>query len=224
MPPPHNLLDLSPDEVLTTTRSVRKRLDLNRSVPRELITEILNIAVQAPNGSNMQMWHWVFIDDKEVIGKVAKIYGEAMDAYIASLGENVNENYLAAERPRFNEISTSVSYLKEHLHQVPMILIPLMEGRLEKADTFTQASQWGSVIQAVWSFMLALRVRGLGSAWTTVHLHHEQQMAELLSIPYRKYTQVGLFPVAYTVGTDFKPGWRLSNDKIFSWNSFSSKN
>jgi nitroreductase len=99
-------------------------------------------------------------------------------------------------------------------------VLPLVAGRLEGASTFFQASVWGSIIPAVWSLMLSLRSRGLGSAWTTIHLHKQAEMAELLGIP-DGYTQVGLFPVAYTIGTDFGEADRRPVREVSSWNSFS---
>ena len=115
-------------------------------------------------------------------------------------------------------IAASVQRLTDHMHEVPVLVVPTLAGRLDGADIFVQASRWGSVVPAVWSFMLALRARGLGSAWTTVHLQREQEMAEVLGIPYDKATQVGLFPVAYTIGTDFRPADRSKSDGAIRWN------
>jgi nitroreductase len=116
-------------------------------------------------------------------------------------------------------MSQSVMHLREHLEEVPVLVMPLLAGRVDGASVFFQASMWGSVIPAVWSFMLALRSRGLGSAWTTIHLHQEKQMAELLGIP-EQYTQAGLFPVAYTIGTDFALAPRKPLREVASWNGF----
>ena len=95
--------------------------------------------------------------------------------------------------------------------------IPCHTGRLEGADVFTQASAWGSVLPAVWSFLLALRERGLGSSWTTLHLPNEKEAAELLGIPFDRYTQVGLFPIGYTLGTDFKAASRVEAGRFIHW-------
>ena len=116
-------------------------------------------------------------------------------------------------------MSASVMHLRENLERVPVLMIPVFGGRMEGASVFFQASMWGSVVPAVWSFMLALRSRGLGSAWTTIHLHREAEMAQLLGIP-KGYTQAGLFPVAYTLGTDFKPAPRRPVEEVLSWNGF----
>jgi nitroreductase len=207
------------DEALATTRAVRKRLDLERPVDRSVVEECLELALQAPNGSNRQLWHWILIDDPAVKAQVASIYRAALDGY-ASGGDPAErapaETYRSEDALR---ISTSVMHLREHLEEVPVLVLPLLAGRLEDASTFFQASMWGSALPAVWSLMLALRSRGLGSAWTTIHLHNEAEMAELLGIP-PTYTQVGLFPVAYTIGTDFRPALRRPLAEVTSWNTF----
>ena len=214
-------LDLLPDELLTTTRAVRKRLDFERPVSRELIEECLAIALQAPNGGNVNAWHWVVVDDAELIQQAALLYNQGLDDYIATFGER---GYPGAGVPGADRIADSTEYLRQNLHRSPALLIPLIAGRTDTgegpANTFWQASQWGSILPAVWSFMLALRARGCGSVWTTGHLWREREMAELLAIPYERFMQAGLFPIAYTVGTDFKPARRKPLPKVLSWNAF----
>lgn len=212
------MLDLTPDEVLSTTRAVRKRLDLARPVPRAIVEECLALALQAPNGSNLNTWRFIAVDDRATIARMAAIYDAALEDYIRSLGEATGESYAGAHVPGFEKLGSSVQYLREHMAEVPVLVVPAFAGRPEGAKLFAQASMWGSIIQAVWSFMLALRVRGLGSAWTTAHLVREREMAELLKIP-PDYTQAGLFPVAYTLGTDFKPAWRRPVNEVLSWNT-----
>ena len=214
------MLDLTPDQVLTTTRTVRKRLDFDKRVDRSVIEEYLEIAFQAPNGSNMNSWYWVVVDDPATVSEVARVYNEGLDAFIETLGDATGENYMGSVVPRYELIAESTQYLRDHMHRSPALLLPLMQGRLEGANSFWQASQWGSILQAVWSFMLALRTRGLGSAWTTGHLWREREMAELLEIPYDRYTQVGVFPIAYTIGTDFRPAYRKGVDEVVGWNRF----
>ena len=212
------MLDLTPDELLTTTRTVRKRLDFDRRVPRELIEECLQIAFQAPNGGNMNNWRWVVIDDPKLVARAAEIYNGGLDDFIATFGEG---GYAGAHVPGADRIESSTAYLRENFHRCPALLLPLFAGRTEGANTFYQASLWGSILQAVWSFMLALRARGLGSAWTTGHLWREREMAELLKIPHEHFTQVGLFPIAYTLGTDFKPAYRKPTADVVGWNGMS---
>ena len=214
------MLDLTPDQVLTTTRTVRRRLDFSKRVERSLIEECLEIAFQAPNGSNMNNWHWVVIDDPTLVQQAGRIYNEGLDAFIETLGGAVGDDYMGASVPRYERISESTQYLRDHIHESPALLLPLLVGRTEGANAFYQASHWGSIVQAVWSFMLALRPRGLGSAWTTGHLWREEQMAALLGVPFDQYTQVGLFPIAYTVGTDFRAAYRKPLEEVVSWNCF----
>jgi nitroreductase len=213
------LLDLDPDQLLTTTRSVRKRLDLERPVERSVIEECLEIAIQAPTGSNMQSWQWVVIGDPEKKKVIADAYGRFFDPYAGAPGRAYDEGDPRAEaQPR---VKDSATYLREHFHEVPYLLIPCIEGRPPSdGGAFAQASWWGSVIPAVWSFMLALRARGLGSSWTTLHLPAEDEIAELLGIPFDRYTQVGLFPIAYTKGTDFKPAARVPATELTHWDTW----
>ncbi len=207
------------EQALTTTRTVRKRLDLGRPVDRSVVEECLSLALQAPNGSNRQLWRWILIDDPGLRAKVADVYRASLDGYAAS-GVSADKPVVAdRSAPEVIRMSESVMHLRQHLEEVPVLVLPLLAGRVDGASVFYQASMWGSVIPAVWSFMLALRSRGLGSAWTTIHLHQEAQMAELLGVP-EQYTQVGLFPVAYTIGTDFGLAARRPLREVASWNGF----
>ncbi len=212
-------LDLTPDQLLTTTRSVRKRLDLERPVEREVIEECLEIAIQAPTGSNVQTWQWVVIGDPAKKQAIADAYGRHFDLYASSPGrEYAADDPRAAAKPRVRD---SATYLRQHFHEVPYLLIPCIEGRPPTdGSAAAQAGWWGSILPAVWSFMLALRARGLGSAWTTLHLPSEQEVAELLGIPFDRYTQVGLFPIAYTKGTDFKPASRVPARQLTHWDTW----
>jgi nitroreductase len=207
-------LNLSVDDVLTTTRAVRKRLDLSKPVPRAVIEECLELALQAPNGSNLNVWRWIVVDDRATIATIAGIYKTALEEY-AKVHRTGN---LAI--PREDKLMDSAMTLLRILDQVPALLVPLMPGRVEGKRASDQAVMWGSIVQAVWSFFLALRERGLGSAWTTVTLEREKEMADVLGIPFEQYTQVGLFPVAYTLGTDFKRAWRKPVSEVLSYNKF----
>ena len=212
-------LDLTPDQLLTTTRSVRKRLDLERPVEREIVEECVEIALQAPTGGNGQGWHWVVVTEPDRRQAIADVYGANFDPYIsASAATPYPEGDPRAGRADF--VTASATYLRQHLHEVPMLVIPCQWGRLpDGAETAAQAGWWGSILPAAWSFMLALRARGLGSAWTTLHLPGggERKVAELLGIPYERCTQAGLFPVAYTTGTDFKPASRIPAERLIHW-------
>jgi nitroreductase len=200
-------LQLTADEVLTTTRAVRKRLDLERPVPRQVLLDCLHLAVQAPTGSNRQGWHWVFVEDAAKKVVIAERYRAVWEGYAKSrLSEFREDDPRTKQRPG---VMSSAQYLADNFHRVPVMMIPLIEGRLDGGPTILQASSWGSILPAVWSFLLALRERGLGSAWTTLHLAYEKDVAELLGIPFDDFTQAGLFPVAYTKGTDFKAAERM---------------
>ena len=213
-------LPLTPTELLTTTRSVRKRLDLERPVSRDEVEECLQVAFQAPNGSNQQMYGWVCVDDADTKAAMATIYREALGGYVAEMNaaRDAGDAPPMEVTPARERMTASVMHLNEHLHEVPVLVVPTILGRMEGSSIFDQASRWGSVIPTIWSFMLALRSRGMGSAWTTIHLHREQQMADLLGIPYGRVTQAGLFPVAHTIGTDFRPADRSGSARTIHWN------
>jgi nitroreductase/ketosteroid isomerase-like protein len=218
-----------PDLILQTTASVRKRLDLTRPVDRSLIEECLELAVHAPNGSNQQSYRFVFVDDPDRKAALADIYRAAMQAFIDRPRTEAPEDNVDRSNPRQQRIAESVAYLAEHLHEVPVLCVPLVAGRTdgqgpgaqaERTGTFWQANRWGSVIPALWSFMLALRSRGLGSAWTTLTLIREREVAEVLGVPFEQWMQVGLFPVAHTIGTDFRITPRRPAAEMLRWNGF----
>jgi nitroreductase len=207
---------MTPDELLTTTRAVRKRLDLNRPVPRELLLECVDIALQAPTGSNRQGWHFVFVEDADTKAALADLYRRGYDPYRAGPRPEYREGDPRGERMDF--VTESSDYLRDHFHEVPVMLVPVLHQRLpDEAPVFFQASFWGSLLPAVWSFMLAARTRGLGTAWTTLHLPFEREAAELLGIPFDKFTQAGLMPVAYYTGETFKPAQRLPAESVVHW-------
>lgn len=213
-------LNLSADEVLTTTRSVRKRLDLDKPVPREVLMECLEIALQAPTGSNAQGWQWIFVTDPVKKQAIADIYRTNAMPYLNQKKPGYGEGDVRTERMEF--VSDSARYLAENLQDVPVLLIPCLEGKPETASLGFAASFWASLFPAAWSYCLALRNRGLGTCWTTLHLlgDGEQQAAEVLGIPHDEYSQGGLFPIAYTKGTDFKPAKRLPAEQVAHWDSW----
>ena len=231
------LLDLTPDELLSTTRAVRKRLDLSRPVEPEIIRECIELATQAPTGSNSQHWHFVIVFDEQKRKALARLYRQGLtvaygppevaNALIARDPERIRKSigYLSQqmkteETPSQARVLRSAMYLAQHLHEVPVFLIPCIEGRFEEFPNVVQASMWGSLLPAVWSFMLAARARGLGSSLTTVHLFYEEQAAQILGILYENVTQAALIPVAYTNGTDFKPGTRKPVQDVLHWDQW----
>jgi nitroreductase len=210
------------DHLLTTTRSVRKRLDLTRPVEPEVIEECLKIATQAPSGSNQQGWHFVLVSDAEVKEQIAHYYREVGKSYFAQRSQTRQETDPDKPAPdQMQRVFTSAHYLMEHIHEVPLFIIPCIEGRVDGKPSGQQAGLWGSILPATWSLMLALRARGLGSAWTTFHLHYEKEVAQLLGIP-ENVTQAALLPVAYFLGEDFKPASRLPVHERTHWNQWGS--
>lgn len=218
-----------PDELLLTTASVRRRLDLDRTVDRDVIAECMEIAVHAPNGSNQQPYRFIFVDDLETKTRLADIYRSAMQEFISRPRTDAAEDVIDRTTASQKRIAESVAYLAENMQNVPVLCIPIVAGRTDgngsgphqdRTNTFWQAGRWGSVVPALWSFMLALRSRGLGSAWTTLTLLKEREVADVLGIPYEKWMQVGLFPVAHTIGTDFRVTPRRPASELTRWNEF----
>lgn len=212
----HPQLNLSNDELLSTTRAVRKRLDLDRTVEESILLECLELAVQAPSGSNAQGWQFVLVTDAEKIAKIGEFYAQAFSIYrnlpiaIHHLHADSDDTSLKASQQRSTD---SAEFLAENMGKVPAMLIPCIAGRTDTdamagMGVLGQASQWASIIPAAWNFMLAARARGLGTAWTTLHLMHERETAELLGIPYDDFMQVALVAIGYTKGTEFKPAYR----------------
>jgi nitroreductase len=204
-------LDLTPDELLSTTRAVRRRLDLSRPVEREVLEECLLLAQQAPTSSFAQNWHFVVVTDRGTRAALGEIWRGVAHAYLQRRAA------AAARDPVLARMGDNVRHLAEHIHEVPVHVIPCVEGRTDGKPAAAQASRWASIVPAAWSFMLAARARGLGTVWTTFHLRHEREAAELLGIPYDQVMQAALIPTAYTVGTDFRPGPRKPLDTVVHW-------
>ena len=214
------ILDLSFDEVLTTTRAVRKRLDLTRPVEAEVIRECLSLAMQAPTPGGMQNWHFVVVTDPAQRSALAALYGKS--AHSPGGQEDILKQVIAAaadekEAADLSRMADSARYLTEHLHEVPVHVIPCIQGRTGNLSAVEQSAHWGEIWPATWSFMLAARSRGLGTVLTTIHLDFEQEAADVLGIPYEQVMQVGLIPVAYTLGTTFKPAVRKPLEDVLHW-------
>ena len=215
------IMDLTVDELLSTTRAVRKRLDLERPVERSVILDCLRLALQAPSGSNRQGWHFVIVTDPELRMQLADLYRRSYRDYAASdsaAGRLFQTDQ--ARRSTQQRVQSSADYLAEHLPEVPVFVIPCFTGRVDGATSDDQAGTWASVIPAAWSFMLAARSRGLGTCWTSLHLKYEFEAATILGIPYERVTQVALIPVAYSKGTAFHPAKRQPLDKVVHWDGW----
>ncbi|MGR6917878.1 nitroreductase family protein [[Actinomadura] parvosata] len=210
-------LNLTPDELLSTTRAVRKRLDFTRPVPRELIEQCVDLAVQAPTGRNRQRWHFIVVTEPEQRRAVADLYLRALPL---ATGQTLTErdlwrmNYHAASTGR---VFDGLRYLAANIHRVPAFVIPGVEGRTDHAPVTDQAGTWGSILPAVWSFMLAARTRGLGTVWTSAQAPLERELAEILGVPYEEVMLAAFIPLAFTLGTDFKPAPRIPREEVLHW-------
>ncbi|HEX2806584.1 MAG TPA: nitroreductase family protein [Kineosporiaceae bacterium] len=199
---------LTPDELLTTTRTVRKRLDLTRPVPLELVKECLEIALQAPSGSNRQHWEWIVVTDPQQRAAIGEYYGRALRAYQASPGYpgrvHTDDPHRHAAQQR---ISDSSRYLGDRMGDVPVLVIPCIRVGDGGLPAGNQAGLWGSILPAAWSYCLAARARGLGTAWTTLHLNYEREVAGILGLP-DGVAQAALLPTAFYTGSTFRPAAR----------------
>ncbi|MEV5754360.1 nitroreductase family protein [Actinoallomurus sp. NPDC052308] len=211
-------LNLTPDELLSTTRAVRKRLDLSRPVPRQLIEECVDLATQAPTGRNRQRWHFLIITDRDQRRIVADIFRRAL---ATGGGQPVNDRDLRrmnAHPGSMERIYDGLRHLYDNIHRVPAFVIPAVEGRTDRASVLDQSMTWGSILPAVWSFMLAARARGLGTVWTTAQGPRERELAKALGVPSDEVMLAAFIPLAYTIGTDFKPARRIPRDEVLHWN------
>lgn len=220
----------SVDHVLTTTRSVRLRLDFERAVPTAMIKDALRIALQAPTGANTQTWRFMVVTDAAKRRAIADFYRKAAGDYVegktglSRTGVTMMREYDAHD-PRQQQreaMMKSGGYLMENLERAPVMVIPCIEGRFEHDDVFTQSSMWGSILPATWSLMLALRARRLASAWTTLHLRYEKEVSALLGIP-DNYTQAALLPIAWLTGGDLNPAKRLPVEEVSFWNQWDAR-
>jgi nitroreductase len=212
-------LDLSPDELLSTTRAVRKRLDFSRSVDDELVRECVSLAMQSPSGSNMMTMQFVVVRDAAQRAAIGEIYRQCFGIYKGMDGVYAgsikrDSEQLQAQQDR---VAASADYLSDHMGEAPVLVIPCIMGRTDGMPAMAGASMMANIMPAMWSFMLAARARSLGTCWTTVHLMMEQQAAEVLGIPFDSVQQICLSPLAYTLGTDFKPAMRPAADTVIHW-------
>lgn len=222
--PPFDLVHI--DRLLTTTKAVRRRLDLERPVDREVVVECIRLASYSPNASNAQEWHWVVVDDPELRRLVGEQYRKTTAPVVSTM--------LAAKEAAGDEagarISRSILYLAERMGEVPVLVLPCYDvaaagaryGRLISPDREVGAMEPGmyaSIYPAVWSFQLALRSRGLGSVLTTAHQSDQPAMAEVLGLP-PTWDQTALIPVAHTTGGDFRPSHRAPVEDAIVWNRF----
>jgi nitroreductase len=213
------LLDLGPDELLSTTRAVRKRLDFTKPVPDDLVRECVAMALQAPSGSNEVGMRFVVVRDRSMVAAIADVYAQCWQIYAASPGFagkiKRDTDELQAQQDR---VADSATYLSEHMAESPVLVLGCTRTRrLEGVAPAQAASTLGNILPAMWSFMLAARARGLGTAWTTIHLMMEQAVADIVNISFDTMQQVCLTPLAFTKGTSFKPAVRPDSDTVIEW-------
>ncbi len=211
------------DHVLKTTRSVRLRLDFERPIETSVIEECLEIALQAPTASNSQQWQWVVITDPEKVAGVAEVYRKSFEVLAARPPEERPSYGAEDSRTQQSEgVTRSATYLAAEMHRCPALLLACISGRVEDLGPMAQAGVYGSILPGAWSFMLAARARGIGMAWTTLHIRHEDEVAELLGIP-ADVTQAALFPMAYFTGEDFRPAPRVPLEQVVHWNAWGQR-
>jgi nitroreductase len=216
------LLDLTPDQLLHTTRAVRKRLDFSRPVEDDVIRDCVAAAMQAPSGSNNMTMRFVVVKDAAKRAAIGDIYRQCFDIYKTLPGVYAGsiEKDTAAEQDQQRRVVDSALYLADHMGEAPALVIACTAGRLDAAPAMMAVSSMGNLLPGTWSFMLAARARGLGTAWTTVGLMMEQAIADVVGIPFAEVQQACLTPLAYTIGTDFKPAMRPDPDTIIHWDSW----
>lgn len=208
--PPFDLEEV--DRLLTTTRAVRRRLDLDRPVDPAVVQECIRIAIQAPTASNEQSWRWLVVTDPERRAAIADLYRANGEPYLRHAAAT-------AEDDQTRRVYESALEFARTLERVPVFVIPCIEKTFDASVNGIASSAYGSIMPAAWSFQLALRARGLGSVWTTLHLFSDAAVAELLGIP-DGVTQVALLPVAHTVGTDFRPAHRRPAESVTYWDTW----
>jgi nitroreductase len=213
-------LPLTPDELLTTTRAVRKRLDLTRPVERGLIEECLAVARYAPTGSNWQHWHFVVVTDPTKRAALAELYRRAVEIYVTLPVAAPNLPFEDPARKAIQaRVGDAIVYLAQHLHEVPVLVVPCIGIRTDGAPIGLQAAWWGSILPAAWSFMLAARARGLGTCLTTLHLFFEEEAAKVLGIPHGEVMQAAMIPVAHMRGA-FRPPPRDPIEPKTHWDAW----
>ena len=211
------------DHVLKTTRSVRLRLDFERPIDPAVISECLEIALQAPTASNSQQWQWVVITEPDKVAAVAEVYRKSFNVLAARPPEERPAYGADDSRTQQSEkVTRSATWLAEQMHRCPALLLACINGRVEDQGAMTQAGVYGSILPGAWSFMLAARARGIGMAWTTLHIRHEDEVANLLGIP-ADVTQAALFPMAHFTGEDFQPAPRVPLKEVVHWNAWGQR-
>jgi len=205
------------DDLLSTTRAVRKRLDFDKPVPRSVIEECISLSQQAPTGTNSQGWRWIVVEDAKKRERLAEIYRMGSGDYLTSQAELAKQS----GDVQTGRVLDSATFLADNLQHAPVHVIPCLTGKPPEGTPIAGVTaMMGSIFPAVWSFQLALRARGLGSCLTSLHLFNAHLAADLLDIP-DDILQIALLPVAYTKGTDFKRANRPPASSIIHYDGWS---
>lgn len=199
---------LTIDEVLTTTRAVRRRMDTSRPVDLDVVLECLQIATYAPAGGNFQRWRWLVVTDADKRAAIGELYREAVNV---AMGE-------PRDKPANDKIRNDARDFADVLSDVSVLVIAYAFGR-QPEDPVAVPGFYGSVIPAIWNFQLALRSRGLGSVYTSALNRKEAEVAALLGVP-DDVTQVAMIPVGHTIGTEFKPAKRPPVTEVTHFNAW----
>jgi nitroreductase len=208
---------MDPDSALhalATTRSVRRRLDLERPVEPEVIEACIDVATQAPTGLNRESWRFVVVTESEPKRALGELYRRAFDSMLVGWRELPG----AAELEERPPLRPGYRALADRLHEMPALILVCSLGE-PGADRAGQVAFYGSVLPAAWSLMIALRARGLGSTWTSLHLREADAAAHLLGIP-DGVTQTVLLPVAYTKDAKLAPASRKTAREVAYWNGW----
>jgi nitroreductase len=188
------------DHLLSTTRAVRRKLDLDRPVEPEVLTTCLRLSTYAPSPGNVQQWRWIVVRDPGQRKRLGELFRDVGRGYLDGVREQLGA---AVSVPAVRRMVDSVQHLIDVIDRVPVLVVPCVQGPAPVGNA-ESAAFYGGIYPAVWSFQLALRSRGLGTVLTTLHLRREREAARILALP-EDVTQVGLLPVAYTTVPDFRP-------------------
>lgn len=215
-------LNLGLDEALATTRTVRRGLDLERPVDDTVLRECFELAHQSPTGSNAQSWQWIVVRDPERRRRIAALYRQAFDIY-ETLPDNAAGIYSGPDterRAQHQRVMDSARHLASNLAAVPALIIPCATPRVDEAPHPLAAATYGSILPGVWSFMLAARERGLGTAWTTLHLLFEEAVAEIVGVPYHEVSQLAMIAVGHSTKQTFGRARRAPVDTFVHWETW----
>jgi len=205
------------DHVLSTTRSVRRRLDFGRAVPAAVLEQCIAVATQAPTGLFRESWRFVVVRDPARKADLAALYRSAFDELVEMRVAAARETGQDVPEPR-----PTYRMLADRLQDFPALILVCSEGRPEPAEAGVQLAFYGSVLPAAWSLMLALRARGIGSTWTTLLARRERAVAAALGMP-DDATLTVMLPVGYLKGAVLRPAPRRAPHEVTYWDAWGER-